>query len=152
MTASTDKPLRVIVVGAGEVAESHWLPGAGLLSARVDVIDVDQERARSLAARAGATVGSAARWPTPVPTEDDIVVVATPPGTHGAVVREALSVGARRLLVEKPPFASSSDLEATARALSEHRTAVGVAFIRRLWGPVVMARRLYPVWLERSER
>lgn len=147
--AHAGRQLRVIVVGAGEVAEAHWLPGAADLHARVDVIDLDRDRARSLAESSGAAVGHAASLADAAPAAEDIVVVATPPGSHGAVVREALAAGARRILVEKPPFASSEDLEATAHALSEHRTAVGVAFIRRLWGPVITGRRLYPLWLER---
>ncbi len=147
--AHAGNQLRVIVVGAGEVADAHWLPGAAHLRARVVVIDLDQKRARSLAERSGAAVDFAASLADASPAAEDIVVVATPPGSHGAVVREALGAGARRILVEKPPFASSEDLEATARVLSGHRTAVGVAFIRRLWGPVITARRLYPLWLER---
>ena len=140
---------RVIMVGAGEVAESYWLPGAAMLRRPVVVLDLDGERAQALAARSGPLVDAAASLGDAAPRNGDIVVVATPPGSHGAVVREAVGAGAQRLIVEKPPFTSAEDMDATLQVLSGLPTAAGVAFIRRAWRPIATARRLYPRWQER---
>jgi predicted dehydrogenase len=150
MTGSSNaRSPRVIVVGAGEVAESYWLPGAALVRRPVELLDLDHERARSLAARSGREVRSTGSIAEASPGEHDVVVVATPPGTHGAVAREAAAGGARRLVLEKPPFTSMADLDATVRVLERRPTAVSVAFIRRRWRPIATARRLYPGWRER---
>jgi len=150
MTSSSGKAAarRVIVVGAGEVAESCWLPGAALLRWPVQVLDIDRDRAASLATGAGRLVQSVESLAEAAPADDDIVVVATPPETHGAVAREAVAVGARRLVIEKPPFASSVDMDETLAVLRRQPTAVEVAFIRRAWGPIATAARLYPSWRE----
>ena len=143
------RPARVVLIGAGEVAESYWLPGVAVLGWQAQVLDLDTERALAVAGRAGPRVTAGGTLTEVAPREHDVVVVATPPGSHGAVVREAVAAGARRLVVEKPPFISTDDMDDTMSVLAEQPTNVDVAFHRRRWRPIVTAGRLFPTWRER---
>jgi predicted dehydrogenase len=115
---------QVVIVGAGKVTASYWLPGAAELGWPVAIVDVMAERAEAVAAQAGRRVRALRSLAEASPGEQDVVVVATPPGAHAAVAREALAAGARRLIIEKPPLISTADLDETMAALRRHRAGV----------------------------
>jgi predicted dehydrogenase len=113
------EPLGVGLVGAGRFAAflasaSAGVPGLELRA----VADADRDRARVLAAEHG--VDAVAGWEQLL---DDpsvgAVVVATPPATHAAVVRAALTAG-RHVFCEKP-LATDLDEARDVAALAESR-------------------------------
>jgi predicted dehydrogenase len=140
---------RAVIIGAGEVTTSCWLPGAALLGWNVALLDRDTQRARDVAGALDRRVQAVESLAEAGIGAGDVVVVATPPAAHGPAARDAMAAGARRLIIEKPPFASIADMDMTMAALAEHRAAARSAFIRRNWRPVAAARRLFPEWRER---
>ena len=113
--------LRAMVVGAGSAGEGHAM---ALRQAGAEVV--------AIASRTTAVVGAlAARLAIPVASTDwratlremrpDIVAVATPGDSHGAIIDAALAVGAH-LYVDKP-FAPTA---AEARRLWAATKAAGV--------------------------
>jgi predicted dehydrogenase len=140
------RPQRVTVLGAGNVAAMFYMPALSSLRWHALVLDVNLGRARSLARRSGAQAGPASSLEELSFSADDVVVIATPPATHASLVRRALAAGAKRILVEKPPFTSPSDLEAALNAASATDALVGAAFLRRLWPSVALARGQFASW------
>ena len=110
--------IRIVLVGAGFIAESHLKGYLQLPNAQVvAVADVDAQRARQLAALAGG-----AQWATDyreVIGMADIVDICTPSATHVAIGTAAANAG-KHIHVEKPFAMSMSEcnalLEACARA------------------------------------
>ena len=101
--------LRIAVIGAG-----YWGPNlARNFSVAADwdlaaVCDIDEDRARALATRVGAPDVYTDLGALLARDDLDAVAVATPAGTHHAVVLAALRAG-KHVLVEKP-LADSRDL------------------------------------------
>ena len=93
---------RIALVGAGVIGKHHGLV-ISQLAGRAElaaVVDVELERARSLAAeRGGVAYGSLAE--ALAGTEVDVVAVCTPTGRHGEVAIEALAAG-KHVVIEKP--------------------------------------------------
>src|SRR3954447_18339046 len=113
---------RVLLIGAGKVADDQHLPAIRALADRVELIgvcDPDGERARRLAAEAGPAVphyrdvGAALGA-----TQPDLVLVATPPATHAELVPSCLRAGAW-VVCEKPPARSLAELDVIAAAERE---------------------------------
>lgn len=111
-------PIRVAVVGAG-----YWGPNlARNLAAAPDfelvaLCDRDEDRARSLAARVGQPPVYASLHELLGARDLDAVAVATPAGTHHALVMQALQAG-KHVLVEKPladSVAAGEEMVATAQ-------------------------------------
>jgi predicted dehydrogenase len=95
----TRRPLRLGVVGAGEVARRHVAAAASVAGVRfAGVTDVDGTRAAALAGPAGGRVYPDAEA---MIGDVDVVVVATPHSTHTDLVLQAVRAG-RHVVVEKP--------------------------------------------------
>ncbi|CAN5807750.1 Gfo/Idh/MocA family oxidoreductase [soil metagenome] len=111
------QPIRVGVIGAGNIATLGHIPG--LRRTRdaevVAICDQDLTRANDVAARLriGAAYDDHRRMLGEVPL--DAVTVATPPSGHAPVVLEALRVGVH-VLCEKPLATNLSDAERMVEA------------------------------------
>jgi predicted dehydrogenase len=93
--------LRAMVVGAGSAGEGHAM---ALQQAGAEVVAIASrtpEVVRALAARLGVAVASTDWRATMAALRPDIVAVATPGDSHGAIIEAALAVGAH-LFVDKP--------------------------------------------------
>jgi predicted dehydrogenase len=113
--------LRAMVVGAGSAGEGHAM---ALQQAGAEVVAIASrtpEVVQALAARLGIAVASTDWRATMAALRPDIVAVATPGDSHGAIIEAALAVGAH-LYVDKP-FAPTA------------------AEARRLWAAVQAAGR-----------
>jgi predicted dehydrogenase len=118
-------PLRVALVGAGNIA-AHHLPAYAQFRDRVELVaicDVVEERARTAAAEAG--VGAFTDAEAMIRSVAcDAVDVCTPPDQHAPVAQAAIDAG-KHVLVEKP-FAL--DLE-ESRALVAAAERAGVTLM-----------------------
>lgn len=110
-------PVRVAVVGCGYWGSKHVRVLSSMPEVAVTVVDEDEGRIRD----AGATYRSArtARSLDEVLDQIDAVVVATPPGRHAEVARQALRAG-RHTLVEKPLATSVEDAQALVHIAASH--------------------------------
>ncbi|GAA4963889.1 Gfo/Idh/MocA family oxidoreductase [Kineococcus glutinatus] len=110
--------VRVVVVGAGGIADGAHLPALREHAADVEVValvDVDAERARAVADRwdvpdAGTDLDAALARHRP-----HLVVICTPPGAHATAVDAALRAGAW-VWCEKPPALSLAEHDAMTAA------------------------------------
>jgi predicted dehydrogenase len=111
------QPVRVAIVGAGNIAETCHLPAVraqGADATAVAVLDVDTHRARAFAAR----------WEIPAVFDDlhrmldearpDLVVVCTPPIAHRDTVTACLDAGVS-VWCEKPPTLSLAEYDEIVR-------------------------------------
>ncbi len=124
--------VRVAVIGAGYMGSAHArvvrrigeeYPGLVELAY---VVDIDEARARRVAARYG---GRPLRTPREM-DEVDLAIIATPTETHYTVFREVLGKAAA-VLVEKPistDFPSSAEMVELARS---HGITVAVGHVER---------------------
>ncbi|WP_198664455.1 DUF6807 family protein [Jiangella endophytica] len=111
---SHPRPLRVAVVGAGAIARSSHLPSLARLAPRVEVValvDVDLDRAKTLAADAGVPACYSDVDEMLAREQPDLVTLATPPVAHRAAAVAALRAGAW-VWCEKPPALSLADYDA----------------------------------------
>ncbi len=134
-SAGSASQLRVGVVGAGVIAETHipYIRKAGGLV--VGLADVSLVRANEIADRfaiqniyrgVGDMIAAAA---------PDVVHVLTPPHTHAAVAVDALERGVH-VLVEKPLAVKTTEVEAMARA-AERGGAMLCVDHNRLFDPIM---------------
>src|SRR4051794_35311547 len=121
-TPGTNEPIRIAIIGCGDVARRRYLPALATLGPRVDVtalVDRAPDAANGAAAMAQET------WPGARPHADiadaaasvDAVVNLTPAPLHAAVTRAALELGLH-VYSEKPiagTLADADELIATAR-------------------------------------
>ena len=77
------------------------------------------------------------------------LVIASPPATHREIVLDALGLGAKRVLVEKPPFSSLEELEEIIDARDVASAFMTTSFVRRGMPSVRDARREFRGWRER---
>jgi len=140
---------RVLVAGAGEVVASGYLPALARLGWSATILDLDMQRARSVARLYGRASASKRRLSEIDAARYEAVVVATPLPTHLEVVRTALAAGARTVLVEKPPFRTGNDLRIALRAANAARARLFASFYTRAWPSVQRARASFPDWRER---
>ena len=98
------------LLGAGWVAGTCYAPALSEAGLRLAAVaDLDRQLAQSLVARLGQ--GRVAADPAELLTiPSDLVVVATPNGTHAGLSRQALSAGLR-VLCEKPLASRRRDVE-----------------------------------------
>jgi scyllo-inositol 2-dehydrogenase (NADP+) len=98
-------PLRVATVGLGWVGTNRHLPALRADKAfdLVGVVDRRSNRARAVAERLGLRRHHAGERLADIPWLDEVeaFTVATSPASHGALIREALTLG-RHVLTEKP--------------------------------------------------
>ncbi|MGW5640525.1 Gfo/Idh/MocA family protein [Streptomyces sp. NPDC003832] len=130
---SHDTPVRIAVVGAGNIAETRHLPAVAAQNGQARVVavtDVDRGRAEEFAAR----------WDIPSVHDDldslladvrpDIVFVCTPPGTHRETVSASLAAGAW-VWCEKPPTLSLAEYDDLAAHEGESGPYVSYVFQHR---------------------
>jgi predicted dehydrogenase len=107
------KPLRLLVVGAGDMGRLHaskiaWLRDREGGVELAGVADPHAERAEPLARECGGRAAAAFRTLAPAA---DAAIVAVPTGKHALVARELLAAGLD-VLVEKPIAATLAEAEA----------------------------------------
>lgn len=137
--------VRVLLVGAGQVAQDQHLPAMYALRDRAELVgvcDPDGERARRLAAEAGSGIphfqdvdaGLSATAP-------ELVLVATPPASHVALVSACLRAGAW-VVCEKPPARSLAELDAIAAVERETGNPCSFVFQQRFGASAQLLRGL----------
>ncbi len=132
MLTGQGRPLGVLVIGAGGIADLHTAaidrhPGCTL----VGFVDTAPTRAREAARRAGGVrwttnLNEALAWP-----EVDACVVCTPNSTHADLGIEVARAG-KHLLLEKPLATSMADT-AFVREFAERGLALMVAHTHRFY-------------------
>lgn len=139
------------IVGAGRVTEEYWLPALADHGARTWLTDTNPDRLRSLCR--GLLVHRAASVEALLARDLDLVIVATPARTHGAVA-DAIAAACppgRRLpvLLEKPPVVSAEELHRLLGHQAEGRIRPAGAFLRRALPAPRLARRRFGDWAGR---
>jgi predicted dehydrogenase len=124
------------------------MPALARLGWSSTVLDIDHERASSLARRYPRASASTASI-----TSTDLggyaaVVVATPLTSHHELTMATLEAGARTVLVEKPPFATAAELTTALESADLQGARLLVSWVTRGWPPIQLARQLFPRWLE----
>lgn len=127
------------IIGCGAVTQSNY---AKVLNLYRDinvkyVFDINTELAEQVAKLFGATV---------IAKEDlikhsDIIVIATPPSTHYALVKEALIKG-KKVICEKPFVGNTKDCEDLIKTAADAGAELYVAHFRRLFPAVTVARSI----------
>jgi scyllo-inositol 2-dehydrogenase (NADP+) len=124
--SSASLPLRVATVGLGWVGMNRHLPAVRADKAfdLVGVVDRRSDRARAVAERLGLRRHHAGERLADIPWLDEVeaFTVATSPASHGALIREALTLG-RHVLTEKPFVLDPAEGEALV-ALARDRGRV----------------------------
>ncbi|MDQ4501228.1 Gfo/Idh/MocA family oxidoreductase [Sinomonas sp. ASV322] len=143
--APNHAPLKVAVVGCGDISAQHFaaidaLDGAALAA----VVDVDTGR-RDAAAAAHGVPGYESLGELLDGGGIDVVHLCTPHDAHAPLAREALAAGVH-VLTEKPVAHRLSDAEELAEAaraaFRERGTQLGVCFQNRYNAPVRALREL----------
>lgn len=126
--AANGQPVRIALVGAGEIAEVAHLPAwAAAKGAEVTVlVDPNQERAQRLASKFGIPQCATDLDELLGLGTVDAVDICTPPHLHAPMVLAALNAGLH-VLVEKPMATNLQDGEAIVRAAGESGRTVMVA-------------------------
>jgi predicted dehydrogenase len=132
MTVS--KPLGLGLVGCGGfgrfvLAAVADVPGVDVRA----VTDVDPDRAVAVAAGSGASVVPSIESLLAEPMVD-VVIIATPPVTHGAIARAAAEAG-KHVFCEKPLATSSPEARAAIEAADGRNIKLTVDYVMR-WNPL----------------
>lgn len=115
MTPSGNAPLKVAVVGCGNIGPNHARAyAANGKTDLVGVADIDTAKAAAFAKKFGSTPYDSVEALL-ADQDPDVVSVATPPGTHAEIALAVLAAG-RSVLLEKPPVLSLAELDAVADA------------------------------------
>jgi predicted dehydrogenase len=122
------------------------MPALARLGWNATVLDRDLHCARSLARRYRGASAASGSVGANAPGSYDVVVVATPLAAHHEVAIAALEAGAQTVLVEKPPFATKSELESALGAAESASARLLASFYTRAWPSIQGARRLFPRW------
>jgi len=142
VTTRPTAPLRVAVVGCGVIAPHHI--GAYADTGRtelVGIVDVDIERARTIADRYGCPNVYHSIQDLLAEQSPDLVSIVTPPGTHADLAITVLDAG-RTVLLEKPPCITLADMDRVAQAESRSAGRVYVVFQHRHGSAARRAKRL----------
>ena len=132
MTAS--KPLGLGLVGCGGFGRFALAAVADLPGVEVRAVtDVDPDRAGAVAAEFGAGVVPGVDSLLAEPTVD-VVMIATPPVTHGSMTRAAAEAG-KHVFCEKPLATTLPDATAAIEAASRHDIKLTVDYVMR-WNPL----------------
>ena len=136
---TTDKPLRVAVIGVGHLGRHH----ARILGAMADVelvgiYDVNQQRAEEIAAASDTQVIAD---PAAVPDLADAVTIAVPTESHLEIARPLVT---RRIpvLIEKPLARSVAEADELLALARERGALVAVGHTER-FNPAVVAARAH---------
>jgi predicted dehydrogenase len=127
------------IIGCGAVVQKNYVKALSLYP-DIDVAcvnDLNPAAAAKLAASSGAAISSLEK----IKEECTIVVIATPPSSHAALVEEML-VSGRTVICEKPFVGTKSDAEHLTRLTEERSSELFVAHFRRCFPSVRLARSL----------
>jgi predicted dehydrogenase len=133
-------PLRLGVVGPGDVAERDYLPELGRLAGRAEVVAFasrDGERARAAAGRWGGTAHAGYEELLSDPAVDAILNL-TPIGLHAEVTLAALAAG-KHVYSEKPLAGGVAEARAVRDAAAQRRLVLVCAPCVMLFPQVVHA-------------
>lgn len=125
------QPYRIAFLGAGRIGQMHL---ANLRTiAGVEVVTVVD--ANPAAAAAGATLVGAADYGTDpyaaiTRADVDVVMIATPTGTHPALITAAVQAG-KPVWCEKPVALELADALAVEQAIARHNVPVMFGYMRR---------------------
>jgi predicted dehydrogenase len=125
------------------------MPALARLGWDSTILDIDGERARSLARRFRGASASTQPITSSDPGGYAAVVIATPLAAHYELTAEALEAGAHTVLVEKPPFATATELTRALESAEERGARLLASFVTRGWPSIQRARELFPTWRER---
>jgi predicted dehydrogenase len=115
------EPIRVAIVGTGNVARSHaeaLAAAGGDAAALVAVMDTDDRQLASFMTEFGVSAGYRRLDDLLSVDPPDLVCICTPPSAHYPVALGCLRAGAS-VLVEKPPTISLREFDALAAAEGE---------------------------------
>jgi predicted dehydrogenase len=133
----SEKALRAAVIGVGHLGRHHARILSAVEGARlVAVVDVNEPRAREIAASVGARALTSA---LDLAGEVDLVSIATPTETHADIATRFLAQGVP-VLVEKPLARSVAEADAIIAAASRAGVTLAVGHTER-FNPAVMAAR-----------
>jgi len=146
----TGRRYGICFLGTGSISARHIRTLRRLRpDARIAVASRDQARARAFAHRF-AIADAYGTYDEAVRSSYEVLVLATPPSTHAALVESGLQSG-KHLLIEKPIFNTFSELTALWPRLVDCRSVVMVAenvhfapFHRRLRRLLQESRQLGP--------
>jgi predicted dehydrogenase len=133
--------LRALVVGAGSAGEGHSL---ALQQAGVDVVAIasrTQDVVRDLARRLGVAVASTDWRATLRDLRPDIVAVATPGGSHVAIIEAAVDQGCH-LYVDKPVAPTAPEARRLWRAARAAGVKTAYAATSNYQPAALLARKL----------
>jgi predicted dehydrogenase len=127
------------IIGCGAVVQKNYLQALPLYpDVGVSFVhDLNPSAAEKIAAKIGARVST----PEVIKAECDIVVIATPPSSHAALVAEMLTKG-RTVICEKPFVGTKSDAVHLVQLAAERNSELFVAHFRRAFPSVRLARAL----------
>lgn len=130
---------RLGLIGCGAVAQKNYLPGLAYFNeiqlARVH--DLSQDAASRLAAASGAEVSTTEQ----MLDDCEIIVIATPPGSHAALVEKCLSDG-RTVICEKPFVGTKADATRLSDLAVERHSNLFVGHLRRCYPSARLGRTL----------
>jgi predicted dehydrogenase len=121
-------PLRVVVVGAGDMGARHARHWAAAGARVLAVADPDRGRAEAAASETGAEAFTDAD--AALDLQPDAVSVCTPTFLHARYTIRALAAGAH-VLCEKPVSLTLADAYAMRAAAAEHGRELRIGFMRR---------------------
>jgi UDP-N-acetylglucosamine 3-dehydrogenase len=140
MTASSEKEIKLAIIGCGAVVEERYLPAIKLVPnlALTHVVDLDRERAQDVADR--FQIPNYADDYHAVFEKVHAAVVATPPKSHARISVDCLSQGLH-VLCEKPLATSVEEAQEMIAASQQTHTHLAVGMIRRLsWSSQLLKR------------
>lgn len=126
------------IIGCGAVTQKQYIKVLGMFHADVSVdyvFDINSGLADSVAQRLGAQAVTKEH----LLSESDIVIIATPPSTHGMLIKEALKPG-NKVICEKPFVGSIKEYNELAELAKERQSELYVAHFRRTYPSVQLAR------------
>ncbi|MFC5471381.1 Gfo/Idh/MocA family protein [Cohnella suwonensis] len=133
-------PIRIGVIGTGSISECHLNAYARNANARIVAIcDVNEERARKVAAKYGADKTFTDYHRLLADPDIDAVSICTWNNTHAPISIAALEAG-KHVLVEKPLARTVEEALAIERAVRSTGKLLQVGFVRRYDPNVKMLR------------
>lgn len=130
---------RLGVIGSGAVVQKNYLPALAcypeIYFARVN--DLNSHAAAFVAGASGAEASSQEQ----IMADCEIVIIATPPGSHPGLVEKFLADG-RTVICEKPFVGKTADAERLVRLAEDRKSRLFVAHFRRCFPSVRLARAL----------
>ncbi len=135
--------LNILLVGAGPMAVAYGRV-LDALGAAWTVVGRSAQSAAQFAAATGRepVLGGLMSYLETLRAPIDAAIVALPVRELAAAARLLLASGTRRILIEKPAGLTATEIEELARAAARAHADVFVAYNRRFYSSVAVARRL----------